>query len=1274
MRTRRIRTIAAAVGAAVIAATLVVISPPAPAAAQAAAPPVGGRPDGVPCAPSIVALLSRDQGGECNDPASLAGFGPGPGGPLADNSSVSAATNPGDRDIVGTGAARTGSLAGTVTDELTGAPLDGAMVVAVPATGGPPRGAIADAAGRYRLSMPLGTYRVQFVDPSGRHRAEWFEDRTVDDFAAATPVAISSAGPRTVDAALAPAGASGAIAGSVSASGTGQPISGAWVVAVRATDGRIAGGTLSAADGSYRVVGLEADAYRLAVVDPTMAHAYELFFRDKASFQTGDDIAVSAGATAPVNVDLATRSAPTTSATIVGTVTDSVSGGPVGGVWVAAVNANTGVFTAATVADGNGDYTIGVPAGPYKIEMLDSTATHAPEWHHDVTLGEFGSALPVSVAPGATVRVDEDLAPLTGSIAGTVTEVGSTAPIAGAWVIALRPADAAPVGLGVADAFGRYEIGGLGLGAYRVAVVDPSGVHKTELFYRDRATLAAGDDVVVTGGTRTTMDVDLDVPPPPTVSSFTASVSDTNRITLNWATDGGDSTNELYIFDDTTPTNPATGFLPQDGSTSFRVGAAGVRRFRLSIANDAGGRVVVPASVTVPFLAPPVITSANPTLVDEIVKRDVTITWRHPTGGFARVTRPNGSKVDVAGTPSGATVDGSLLVTAASLKPGRNTFAIAFCKTTPDASTPLCTETANANVMVGPQQFTGDYRQYVTPGQTVTLNWTGSGSGRFFNLASSRLGLNSWSTGSSLDVTVPANATGVYDIALTTCAFLAGGSSTCANQDRVTTPSAGSVSWVAPVGTVLFAGWEVARVTTPTGEISLKAPRTGSVSQVLAPVGTAVAAGASVVMLVDPSDVGSLQLVVSSRRWVSRDVLTDFESAAGGRVPIWTDPAIGSPLDVMFAPSGDLWTTGEFGSAMSRWNGTGVDAYDVPLLHKPDINGRYVPVNPFSLFGPSSNSRRSALVERVIWADDKVWFTQGGALFGPATGNHSRVLSFDPAATDLPHTENDERYCAVNVPNDGAEVVGLAYDGQRIWYAEGSFTRTPSVNSFDPDELPCDNLLDFSDPEALAGAVHQYCTEPDDHGCIRHIEIPGGSGVSNLEFDAEDGAIWATEFYAGAITRVDVSTAAVQRFPIPPSSRPGTFFGGAPWQLRIDEDYVYYLDYSDVDLVRFHKDTHEFEELHLPMSGIDLGGHSIELVGTKLWFTEGGRDSDGAAVGYVDTADWGPGVIYHGLSNLVDTSRAAVGPASPAGIAVRSDGTLAVADYFRRQVLLLRPL
>lgn len=141
---------------------------------------------------------------------------------------------------------------------------------------------------------------------------------------------------------------------------------------------------------------------------------------------------------------------------------------------------------------------------------------------------------------------------------------------------------------------------------------------------------------------------------------------------------------------------------------------------------------MVPASVTVPFLAPPVITSTNPTLVDEVVKRDVTITWRHPTGGFARVTRPNGSKVDVAGTPSGATVHGSLLVTAASLKPGRNTFAIAFCETTPDASTPLCTETANANVMVGPQQFTGDYRQYVTPGQTVTLNWTGSGRGRFF--------------------------------------------------------------------------------------------------------------------------------------------------------------------------------------------------------------------------------------------------------------------------------------------------------------------------------------------------------------------------------------------------------------------------------------------------------------------------------------------------------------------------------------------------------------
>ncbi len=1261
-----------AVSPVALAAALAAVSLAVPGPVAAAPPPTAPVPD---CAQVITDLLA---GVEPGVGCAAASPRPGPAAPVTAGAVGQApgAGAPAPADVAAAqAAAGPGAVSGRVTEDGSGDPVAGALVVAVSAAGVFTRGTVADGSGHFTLWLPAGSYRIEFVDPSGRHRSEWFDDRSVDDLAHAVALAVDAAAPLTADAALAPTGASGSIGGRVTESGTGTPVGGAWVIAVRARDGAIVGGVATAADGTYVVDGLEARNYRLAAIDPSLRHTYDLFFDDKADFSSGDDIAVSAGTTTVIDPDLDAATPPVGNATITGTVTDTGSGDPVAGAWVAAVDANTGRFSGAATADTDGRFSLMVPAGSYKVEFLDRTGGHRGEWFDDAPLGDFGTATPVAVGPTGTMTVDEDLAPLSGAIAGSVTETGSVVPVGGAWVIALRASDAAPAGLAVADAAGTFRIEGLAAGAYRVAVVDPSGTHDPELFYRDRATFASGDAVTVVAGGTTPVAPDLHSLAP-TVPLFTATVSDTNLITLTWRTEGGDASNLAYLYDDTDPANPATGFRAQNGTTSFRVSSAGVRRFRLAVNSAAGARAVVPVSVTVPPLPPPVITSTNPALVDELAKQDVTITWRHGTGGFARITRPNGTKVDVAGTVSGSTVTGSYLVTAASQAWGSNVYRVAFCKPTPDPNVPLCSDGARAEVRVGPQRFTGGYRRFVTPGQTVTLGWTGSGNGRFFNVSSPRLGLSTWSGGSSLPVTLPADANGVYDLTLTTCATLASGT-VCANRDDVTTPSAGTVAWVAPVGTAVAAGAEVARVTTATATVSLTAPRAGTVSLVLAGAGTAVAAGAPVVAVVVPDDVDHQQLVVSSRPWTTRSVLADFDSGAGDRVPVWSHREAGIPLDLAFSPDGDLWSVGEFGGALIGWTDSGLETYEVPLRTKLDSNLHLIPVNPFGAQGRPSAWRYSSLVERVITADGKVWFTQGGQLFGSATGNHSRVLSFDPSAVDLPSTDTDDRFCAVNVPNDGAEVTGLAYDGRRIWFTEEGVNRPTSVDSFDPDELPCDNLLDYSDPVALANAVHHYCTHPGEEGCIRRIELPGALGAAMLTFDPSDNAIWVTEFYGAALDRVDVLTGATQRWAEPPPDRPyglGALFGGAPWQIRADADYVYLIDWGDLDLLRFHKDTGAFDELPLPMTTTGLGGHSIELVGTKLWFTEFGLETtDAATIGYVDTADWGPGVVYTGLSALVDGNRAGVGPTAPAGIAVSPTGTVAFADYWRRQLVLLRP-
>ena len=389
---------------------------------------------------------------------------------------------------------------GTVTESPSGGPVAGVWVVGVSTAGQMTAATLTDASGGYSLALPVGSYKVEFVDVTGRHVGEWFENAPLGDFGAAQTVTVSGPTAVRVDAELAASGASGAIAGTVTESGSSVPVGGAWVVAVRSYDGRIVAGVLSRPDGTFRVGGLTEGLYRLAVIDPTMGHAYDLFFDDKADFASGDDIAVTAGAVSVVNPDLDPATPASPNATIEGAVTDTVRGDPVAGAWVAAVNKNTGVFTVATEADDAGRFSLSVPAGSYALEFIDPSGTHRGEWHHDTSLGEFSAATPVTVAAGATAVADEDLVPLTGGVVGRVVDASTGAGIRGAWVVAVRSYNGAMVAWDVTDGDGRFSVTGLDPVDHRVAVIDPTGVHEIELFYDNHSDFGHGDDLTIDPG------------------------------------------------------------------------------------------------------------------------------------------------------------------------------------------------------------------------------------------------------------------------------------------------------------------------------------------------------------------------------------------------------------------------------------------------------------------------------------------------------------------------------------------------------------------------------------------------------------------------------------------------------------------------------------------------------------------------------------------------------------------------------------------------------
>lgn len=189
------------------------------------------------------------------------------------------------------------SLSGTVTEEGTGIPLAGAMVVALRADDYQMvRGAVTNGSGAYTMSLAPGTYKVAVLDSSGRHDMEWFDNVPSAGLVDAASVTV----PGVANAALRPN--DGTVRGTITDDPSGVPLAGAWVVAIDPAG--IAGGAVTAADGTYTIPGLAPGTYRATIVDPNGGRAQE-YYDNSIDYAGGTPFNVTAGATATVNAGLA---------------------------------------------------------------------------------------------------------------------------------------------------------------------------------------------------------------------------------------------------------------------------------------------------------------------------------------------------------------------------------------------------------------------------------------------------------------------------------------------------------------------------------------------------------------------------------------------------------------------------------------------------------------------------------------------------------------------------------------------------------------------------------------------------------------------------------------------------------------------------------------------------------------------------------------------------------------------------------------------------------
>ena len=281
----------------------------------------------------------------------------------------------------------------------------------------------------------------------------------------------------------------GSISGTVTADAGGAPLEGIQVFAQR--DGALERvDAFTDAGGGYTLAGLTDGAYLVQFVAPDGSFAME-YWNDARDSLGAQRVTVTDGS-AVTGIDAALAPAP--SASITGSVTREDDGSPVSGVAVSA-RGQSPATGASVFTDASGAYRLdGLPAGSYIVEFYAEGEDLKREYWQNTF--EYSQATPVVLTEGQAVSgIDASLA-AGGSIAGVVTRADGGAPLTNATVNALD-ANGEIAAFTRTDLAGRYEVGGLPAGSYRVQFVAPGPGVASE-YWENAYSFEAATPVVVT--------------------------------------------------------------------------------------------------------------------------------------------------------------------------------------------------------------------------------------------------------------------------------------------------------------------------------------------------------------------------------------------------------------------------------------------------------------------------------------------------------------------------------------------------------------------------------------------------------------------------------------------------------------------------------------------------------------------------------------------------------------------------------------------------------
>jgi len=386
-------------------------------------------------------------------------------------------------------------VSGTITEASSGAPIPGAWVALLRSSDFTvAAGAVADGAGNYAAPVGPGSYFAYGIDPTGDHAAGFF--------GAPTAVTTSAGSMADADPALAPS--RGSISGTVTTEGSGAPVAGALVLASSAATFAPESFAVANASGQFTLDDLGAGRHFVVYLDPSGARAPE-YFNDSPDPGGAAAVTVNGGAATTANGTPPAQTPVGTGATLSGNVTESGTNVALGGVAVIALRGADYRFARAGLTDANGNYSLDVAPGPYKLVFIDGTGRHHTEWHDNQPFNALGGAAAV-VAPSATnASLDRN----NGTMSGVLSDDPSGTPLNGAWALAIGPNGIAGGAETLAN--GTYAINGLLAGTYRATFVDPNG-GRTQEYWNNVTDFGASSPLTIAGGATTTINAALALP------------------------------------------------------------------------------------------------------------------------------------------------------------------------------------------------------------------------------------------------------------------------------------------------------------------------------------------------------------------------------------------------------------------------------------------------------------------------------------------------------------------------------------------------------------------------------------------------------------------------------------------------------------------------------------------------------------------------------------------------------------------------------------------